>query len=138
MSEATTPKSNLFIEIWNSFRALPLWVQLWMVVILMPINFASLFFLGEPQGGLIAFLAIFGMLPNMVIMIYDRGLSKLMAFPHLIPWTAILILVGFFHPDGSETYSLYLWALAAINAISLSFDYPDAWKWLKGDRSIAK
>ena len=85
MSEATTPKSNLFIEIWNSFRALPLWVQLWMVVILMPINFASLFFLGEPQGGLIAFLAIFGMLPNMVIMIYDRGLSKLMAFPHLIP-----------------------------------------------------
>jgi len=70
---ASKVQSNVFVEIWNSFRATPGWVQVWMVFLLIPINMASLFFINEPKGMLIAFLANIGMLLNIPVMFYDRG-----------------------------------------------------------------
>jgi len=105
--------------------------------ILVPTNVASLFFLDQPMGVWVAVLAIGGMLPNLGVIVYDRGISKLMAIPHLIPWTLLVGLILFARPEGSETYSTYLWILLAINVFSLCFDYPDAIKWLKGDRAVA-
>ena len=52
---------SLFTDIFQSFRRLPLWVQIWMVLILIPINLTSLFFLDQPMGSWIAALAVFGM-----------------------------------------------------------------------------
>jgi len=130
-------QSNVFVEIWNSFRATPGWVQIWMVFILMPINMASVFFINEPMGLLIAFLANIAMLMNIPVMFYDRGVSKLMSTPHLIPWTILVILLIFFRPEATGLYNIFLWALLIINLISLAFDYVDALKWFKGDRAIA-
>lgn len=103
----------------------------------MPINFASLFFINEESGTLICFLAVIAMLPNLFIMLYERGLSKLMALPHLIPWTLLVCLVVHSMPETSSVYGIYLWSLAGINTASLVFDYPDSVKWFKGDRTIA-
>ena len=130
--------NNLFIDIWTSFRALPLWVQVWVMVILFPINVASLFFLNEPSGGLIAFLAIIAMLPNLPILVYLRGFSKMLALPHVIPWAILVIIILVARPVGSSTYNSYLWVLLIINIISLLFDIPDSIKWLKGDRAVAR
>jgi len=127
----------VFVEIWNSFRAIPVWVQVWIVLVLMPINVASLFFLNEPMGLLIAILANLGMLLNIPVMLYDRGVSKLMSIPHLLPWSALVVLILFFRPDVTGIYSVFLWGIVIINLISLAFDYVDAWKWIKGDRAIA-
>jgi len=137
MSTDEKIRSNVIVEIWNSFRATPGWVQIWVALILMPINMASLFFLNEPMGILIAFLANIGMLMNIPVMFYDRGVSKLMSIPHLIPWTALVVLIVFFRPEATGLYSNFLWALLIINVISLVFDYVDALKWIKGDRAIA-
>jgi len=137
MSADKNTQSNVFVEIWNSFRAIPVWVQAWIVLVLMPINVASLFFLNEPMGLLIAILANVGMLLNIPVMIYDRGVSKLMSIPHLLPWSALVVLILFFRPDVTGIYSAFLWGILIINLISLAFDYVDAWKWIKGDRSIA-
>ena len=79
----------MIVAIWNSFRRLPLWVQGWMVFLLIPINVISLFFLREPMGVLVCVLAIGGMVPNLFIMAVDRGMSKLMAVPHIFLWTPI-------------------------------------------------
>jgi len=65
-----------------------------------------------------------------------RGLGKVMALPHLIPWTILVIILLFFRPEGSEVYNNFLWILLVIDLISLGFDYTDAWKWVKGDREI--
>jgi len=130
-------KGNVFVEIWNSFRATPGWVQIWMMVLLAPINMASLFFLDEPMGMLIAFLANIGMLLNIPVMFYDRGVSKLMSVPHLIPWTVIVVLIIFYRPEATGPYDTYLWILLVTNLISLAFDYVDSMKWFKGDRAIA-
>ncbi len=127
----------MLTEIWKSFRAMPAWVQIWVAFLLVPINMAAIFFIDQPSGVWIAILAIGAMMLNMPVMLYDRGFSKLMAFPHLIPWTILVMWIAFARPVGSEGYDTYLWILLITNIISLGFDYPDALKWWKGDRGIA-
>jgi len=133
----TTNQTNIFIDIWNSFRSIPGWVQIWVMFILMPVNLASLFFMSKPMGGVLAFLAIIGMAPNIVVMLKERGVSKLMAIPHLLPWTILVIIILFFRPEASGSYAFFLMLLLVINLISLIFDYRDTMAWLKGDRAIA-
>lgn len=127
----------IILDIWRSYRSLPLWVQIWVFGILVPVNSAALFFIFQPFGILIAFLAISAMLPNIAVMLYERGLSKLMAIPHLLPWSILVIWLFIAMPQGSTAYIAYLWVLLAVDAISLAFDFPDALKWLRGDRRIA-
>ena len=130
---------NRLISIWHSFRALPLWVQIWMALILVPVNMGGLLFLDTPQGRFAALLGISGMLPNLVIVWVQQGFSKAMAFPHLPIWTPLVIWLLWTlttHPlDGALRTFLVL--LAAIDVISLGFDYPDAIKYLRGDRDIS-
>jgi len=130
---------ELIKDIWRSFRTLPLWVQIWVGLILVPVNMASVLFLLEPAGILIAVLAVGGMTPNLFIMIKERGLSKAMALPHLLIWTPLVLILfsNVQSPQVNGTYQSYLRLLLAVDLLSLAFDYPDAWKWWKGDRAIA-
>lgn len=137
MSNQTKTQNNVFVDIWTSLRALPLWVQIWTMFILAPINMASLFFLEQPLGKWVAFLAIIAMLPNIPLMLKDRGFSKVMGVPHTIPWTILVLMLIFFRPSGSAGYNVYLWLLLVINAISLPFDYTDSWQWFRGNRAVA-
>ena len=103
-----------------------------------PVNMAAIFFINQPSGLWIAILAIGAIAMNVPVMVYDRGFSKLMAFPHLIPWTILVLWLVFARPDGSATYWTYLWMLLIIDLISLGFDVPDTRKWWKGDREAAR
>jgi hypothetical protein len=125
-------------EIWHSYRRLPLWVQAWVSVILVPVNAASLAFLSEPWGLWLAAMAVGAMLCNGVIMLVERGFSKLMALPHVLAWTPMLGLVLWLLPqDIAPAYRVYLLILLAVDAVSLVFDVTDTRKWLSGDRKIA-
>ncbi|MEE9375150.1 MAG: hypothetical protein V3V04_02315 [Rhizobiaceae bacterium] len=137
MAETQKLQTNILMDCWNSFRALPTWVQIWVMFFLMPINMASILFISEPKGLLIAFLANIAMMLNLPVMLYDRGFSKLMAIPHIIPWTILVIVLIFYRPEASGMYDTYLTVLLGANIISLLFDYPDAWAWLSGNRSVA-
>ena len=130
-------QSNIIVDIWASFRAMPGWVQLWVALILVPVNMASLLFLDAPRGALIAVLANIGYLLNLPVMLLDRGFSKRMALPHLVPWTLLVALLVFARPEAMGSYAAYLWVLLIVDAVSLLFDYPDALKWLRGDRGVA-
>lgn len=123
------------IEIWHSFRKLPLWVQLWMVLWLIPINIASLIFIQESNGFLIAILANIAMLLNVPIMWFERGMSRAMALPHLPFWSILVIVILLINPDTSTSYGKYLWLLALTNFLSLVFDINDAIKWFKSNRN---
>ena len=128
----------MITDIYHSFRAMPVWVQIWVLLILVPVNMASLWFLHEPFGIWIAVLANGAMLLNVPVMLKDRGFGKMMALPHLAPWTGLVIWLALFRPAGSDCYNLYLLLLLVVNTISLAFDYPDAIKWYKGDRKAAR
>jgi len=140
MSGLWSPKKEEYMltDIWESFRAMLTWVQIWVAVLLVPINVAAIFFIDQPSGLWIAILAIGAMMLNIPVMLYDRGFSKLMAFPHLIPWSILVIWIAFARPVGSAAYDNYLWILLITNAISLAFDFPDALKWWKGDRAASR
>ncbi|MGB0505349.1 MAG: hypothetical protein ACPGGK_04060 [Pikeienuella sp.] len=131
---------KLILDIWHSFRAMPGWVQVWVFVILVPVNFAGFLLWDTDVGRMTAIAAIVGIGPNLFVMIWDRGFGRLMALPHLVPWTVLVIwlivhLTGANAPSGGE--ALFGWSVVAINSFSLWFDYPDAVKWLKGDRAPA-
>ena len=130
-------RPNIIMDIWRSFRAMPGWVQLWVALILVPVNMASLLFLGEPGGLLVAVLANIGYMPNLPVMLLDRGFSKRMALPHLVPWTLLVALLLFARPEATGGFAIYLWVLLIVDAVSLLIDYPDALKWLRGDRHVA-
>jgi len=127
----------LIHAIWRSFRALPGWVQIWVAVFLVPINSASIFFILQPMGGWIALLAIGAMLMNLPVMLVERGFSKMMALPHLLPWTILVAILLFVRPVGNEAYGIFLWVLLATDVMSLAFDFPDALQWWRGDRAVA-
>ena len=128
--------NSLIVDIWTSFLALPAWVRIWMLLVLAPINMASLFFLDQPMGGWITVLALGGMFPNLGIVVYERGLSRLTAILHIIPWTLLVGLLLFARPESSGIYDGYLWGLLVCDIVSLIFDYPDALKWIKGQRKV--
>jgi len=126
-------------EIWKSFRALPLWVQIWVFVILMPVNMASLLIWQQPNGLLIAVLANGAMALNGAIMLVERGFSRAMALPHVVIWTPLCLwllsmLIG---GEVSGGYASYLWVLLMIDTISLVFDMRDARDWRRGAREVA-
>lgn len=127
----------MVLDIWNSFRRLPLWVQIWVAFILVPINIAALVFVFEPYGLLVAALAIGGMLPNLGVMIWERGFTNTMALPHVVIWTPLVILLLWMILSGAtddSAYLTYLWILLIIDTLSLAFDFKDSWKWLKDRR----
>jgi len=112
-------------------------VQIWVALILVPVNMLSLLFLNEPKGILIAALAVGGMMPNIAIMLAERGLSKMMALPHLLIWIPLLLILWSQLGAVTGGYQTFLWLLFAVDGLSLAFDIPDAWKWWKGDRAVA-
>lgn len=130
----------MFVAIWHSFRRLPLWVQIWVAGILVPVNLVSLAFWTAPFGWLVACLAVGGMLPNLAIMLRERGLSKRMAVPHLMVWGPLVGVLVWLLMSGlplSQDYARFLWLLLAVDGLSLAFDIPDAVRWYRGDRDIA-
>ena len=55
------PETNLFVDIWTSFSALPLRVMIWMMVLLASINMISLYLVSNPSGIPVAVLTWGGM-----------------------------------------------------------------------------
>lgn len=124
-------------DIWSSFRSLPAWVQIWVAFILAPVNMATLLFINQPGGLLVAGLANLAMMLNMPVMLRERGFSKLMGLPHLIPWTILVYILAFQRPAAEGLYDTFLTVLLITNTISLLFDYPDTLRWFLGDRAVA-
>ena len=123
-------------DIWRSFRSLPLWVQIWVGIILVPVNMATIVLITEPCCWLIPVLAIGGMTPNLFLMFYERGFSKAMALSHLVLWIPLLVILAY-EIKTNSIFANYLMILFTIDAISIVFDLKDSRDWLKGDRNVA-
>ncbi len=122
----------MIADIWTSFRSLPLWVQIWMPFILIPVNLAPLAFLDQPNAGLIALLSVGGMALNVPIMLAARGMSKAMAVPHVFLWSPMIVVAAFTHNSAevlSPNYATFLIVLLIVDVISLAFDFNDTRHW---------
>ena len=121
-------------DIWMSFRSLPRWVQIWMALILIPVNLVPLTFLDQPHGELIAMLAVTGMALNIPIMLAARGMSKAMALPHLLCWGPLVIVIVMALNSNAQLapdYVAFLLLLLVVDSVSLAFDIRDSFMWVK-------
>ncbi|WP_270729775.1 hypothetical protein [Shimia sp. Alg240-R146] len=111
-----------------------------MVVILAPVNFSPMFFLGaHPSAIWVAWLSVAGLAFNMPILMRARGFSAALAFPHLVFWlplVVVLILRPAMFDGVSGCYATLLLVLLVVDVASLAFDGLEAVKWAKGDRAI--
>ncbi|WP_341241965.1 hypothetical protein [uncultured Nocardioides sp.] len=133
MSERT----SLVADVLASTQRLPLGVQVWVFLVLMPVNLAALVALGQPLGPLVAALAVGALAINGVVMVLDRGFSLAMALPHVALWVPLLGVVVYLllgRDDVGAAYAAYLVVLLVVDAVSLWFDVPDAKRWLDGQR----
>lgn len=127
--------------IWNSLRSLPLWVQIWVAGILVPVNMLPFFFLETRAGVAGSLAALFVVATNVPLMWRYGGMNKVLSIPHLFAWVPLTLYLVLLLADdsyrsgmsGGETIMVSL--LLAINGISLMFDVVDAIKWIKGDRA---
>ncbi len=129
----------MIADIYFSFRRLPVWVQFWIALILVPVNIAPLAFWTAPNGPVIASLAIAGLAPNLVILLVARGFTKLMALSHLIFWSPLVALLAYGLATGAITgpFAGLAAVLLIVDVISIGFDLVDFRAWLQGDRARA-
>lgn len=126
--------------IWKSFRSLPMWVQVWVLGILIPVNASAFLFLEFRSAQWAAWAAILVVATNIPIMLRERGLSKLMAMPHLLAWIPLEILLSMrlaSNPSLPQPEQIFVVLLLLVNGVSIVFDSFDTWRWSKGDRRIA-
>ena len=130
----------LFSDIWKSFLELPMWVRIWTFLILVPINFSSLWFIGETGSVLIASIAIASIAFNTIPLWLERGFSHTMAIPHVIFWVPLAIVLITYLTDSetllSDEYRYFLIILLVCNLISLAFDIPDVFKRFKDRKRV--
>lgn len=82
-------------------------------------------------GVIVVFLVNFGMVLNLLIMMCDRGMGKVMLLLYLVFWMFLVILVGvgFVFDSGVVGYCSYFVVFLVINFVLLVFDYKDVWVW---------
>ncbi|MED5390024.1 MAG: hypothetical protein VX793_14280 [Pseudomonadota bacterium] len=132
---------NRLTDIWRSLRSLPLWVQVWVVGILVPVNVLPFFLLDSRVGVAASLAALFVLVTNGPLVWIYRGMNKVLSIPHLIAWgplqVYLLLLIAddeFWSRAGSHERWLAV-LLLVINGISLVFDGVDSIKWVAGDRA---
>lgn len=129
-------------DIIRSFTSLPLWVQIWLLLLLVPVNAAAFLLLNTWAGKATAVAAALIVVCNGFLILRDRGLGKVLAIPHLLFWGPLQVLlvlrllglVG--EAPVSDLELIYIWLVLVMNGISLAFDVADTIAWAKGDRSI--
>lgn len=125
-------------QMFASMAGLPRWVQLWLPI-LFGTNMASLAFLDSDVGRKIAIAFAVVLAFNMPMMLIQRGLTRLLAFPHFIWIPLVVYLYGQLYganPLPPGTVRTYATMVFAFNLCSLLFDVIDAAKWLRGEREV--
>lgn len=125
-------------QIWRSYRNLPGWVQLWVGVVLIPVNVLPFLWLDSWTGKAGAAAALFVVITNVPIMWITGGMSRAMSIPHLLAWIPLEVMLalrvsGSALPTPELTLAILL---LLVNGISLVFDALDSWRWWRGERGI--
>ena len=120
--------------------SLPIWVVIWMVAFLIPVNLSGIFLLDYGSGFWVALLGAGAIFVNAGILLLNGGFSKVLAIPHLVLWSplqAILLYRYFALPNLSDFEQNYILVVLAINGISIVFDIYDTKEWMNGNRDVA-
>jgi len=77
--------SGRLLQLWHSYRQMPLWVQIWVGCLLMPVNMIAFFIMDTDIGRWAGLGFIFVLLGNGTILLTQARFSRAMAVPHYLP-----------------------------------------------------
>jgi len=126
-------------KVWRSLAGIPLWIQLWLVV-LAGTNLASLVFLDTAAGRwTAAAFTVVGVF-NLPLVVIQGGLTRLLSFTHLV-WVPLLFVLirQLIEPDfatADTATRFFVMAVVAVNGISLALDVVEMWRWSRGEREV--
>ncbi len=118
---------------------LPTWVKVWVLGVLIPINVLPFGFLDTQVGRAAAAASLLVIVSNTTILLAQRGVTRLMALPHLIAWIPLISWLGarlLFDTTLNGSAAGLALALVIVNGISLIFDTIDYVHWLCGQRDV--
>jgi hypothetical protein len=137
--------SHRWQEIAQSWLALKTWVKLWLgllnaVFLLAPlVRPAPLV-----RWTLLAYVASGVLL--LLIMVPQRGLTRLLGVGHLIPWSPLLVYLGVrlsssvagpqITRGANPTLFAYAWVLLVMVGVCLALDLRDVIRYVRGERYI--
>jgi hypothetical protein len=137
-----SPDAGRLAGIWDSYRAMPTWVQIWVGLVLVPVNAVPFALLDTWTGRIAAVAALAVVATNLPIMWIERGMSRLMSAPHLVIWGPLQVVLALRWaeqvgplPVGPAERRLVL-LLLVVNGVSLAFDALDSWRWYHGERDV--
>lgn len=105
---------------------------------LLPANFAGFWFLDTDVGYWVSLLGAGAVFVNLIPVLINGGVSKVLAIPHLIFWIPLEIILFWLVMAGDLSTAEWRLAVAVlvINGISLGFDFYDTAEWWKGKRQV--
>lgn len=127
-------------RIHDSYRRLPMWMRLWIALVLIPVNAAGFFMLHTASGHVVAWAGAFVLATNGITLWHYASLNRALALPHLLAWVplqALLVarLIGGWGPDALEWDE---WLLAVVvltvNSVALFFDTVASLRWWRDRR----
>ncbi len=124
-----------FIRFNRGLLGMPLYLQLWVGLLIGANLVAPLFFLGHVEAQVTLAAGLVGM-ALMSALTGHFGFSRIVGLGH-IAWLPLLaFLVGSASEAPATTgFGLWLHSVIALDAISLVFDAVDAVRFLRGDRA---
>ena len=123
-----------FIHFMRGVLKMPLYAQLWLVLLITVNGIVPLFFLGRIEAQVT--LVIFLISATLMIVITKRsGFSRLLGAGHFL-WFILLayLFTCLDAVPAADAYGLWLRTLMLVNTISLVIDVTDVVRYLRGDR----
>lgn len=133
-------RAQAIIVSWVSMKR---WIKIWLFA-LNGLFLAATMFLYDPAANLIlaAYVASGALLASIVI--WQRGLTRLLGFGHLLPWLPLVAYLGLrlgteaagprISPDVSPVLFGYISTLLIALVVCLVLDAHDCWRWWRGER----
>ncbi len=116
----------------DMFRYMPVWVRIWLVVMMSALFVAPMFFLQHAAAQWMAGTFMLGGV-IMGLMHMKMGITKLMGLAH-IPWLipVFLIFRDLSLPVAGQSYQVWLLVAATLSVVCLLIDVADVTQYLSG------
>ena len=123
-----------------SWKSMKTWIKVWLFA-LNGLFLAAIAFLPDPTARLTLACYVASAPLLAALMIWQRGLTRLLGLAHLIPWLPLVAILGarlliVEAGDGSPPTEMRAYFLALLVAVAfcLVLDAFDCWRWFRGER----
>ena len=123
-----------FIKFNKAVMKLPVWVQLWLMLLILANMVIPVFFLDRLEAQVIL-VVFFASATLMIILTGATGFSRLLGLGHIL-WIPLLYFLWarFDQIPANDFYGMWLRIVMALNVASLVIDTIDVARYISGER----